>query len=302
MLIFLFWGRESLPEDPVVFAIPFFVLSLILEYLLLKRRRAKPYNLKDAFTSIGMGLGNLLITVLFAGLVWQATRSAAKLAPISLPRTWWTWALLFIAEDFVYYWFHRLSHEVRIWWAAHVNHHSSTAYNLSTALRQNWSGAFLGTWLLWLPLALLGFPPEWILIEKSISLIYQYWIHTELVDRLPAAIEFVFNTPSHHRVHHGKNINYLDCNYGGILIIWDRIFGSFVPENRNEPVIYGLTKDIETYNLWKIATHELSNIFSDLKKANTLNEMFFKVFGPPGWSADGSTKTAQQMKAELTKN
>ncbi len=137
---------------------------------------------------------------------------------------WWAFALIFFAEDFIYYWFHRLSHEHRFWWAAHVNHHSSCHYNLSTALRQTWTGNVAGTFLLWMPLALIGFPPELIVFQKGVSLVYQFWIHTEAVGRLPRPVEWFFNTPSHHRVHHATNPRYLDRNYAGILIIWDRLF------------------------------------------------------------------------------
>ncbi len=138
---------------------------------------------------------------------------------------WWTYVVLFLADDFAYYWFHRIHHEVRVFWASHVVHHSSQHYNLSTALRQTWTP--MTALPFWAGLALLGFQPWMILTQQAISLIYQFWIHTERIGRLPAPIEYVFNTPSHHRVHHGSNEIYLDRNYGGILIIWDRLFGTF---------------------------------------------------------------------------
>jgi sterol desaturase/sphingolipid hydroxylase (fatty acid hydroxylase superfamily) len=156
---------------------------------------------------------------------------------------WWTYALLFLADDFAYYWFHRIHHEVRVFWASHVVHHSSEHYNLSTALRQTWTP--MTALPFWAPLALLGFPPWMILTQQAISLIYQFWIHTERVKKMPAWFEFFFNTPSHHRVHHGSNEVYLDRNYGGILIVWDRLFGSF--QGETERVRYGLTKNIRSF-------------------------------------------------------
>ena len=160
--------------------------------------------------------------------------------------------LLFFADDLAYYWFHRVCHESRVFWASHVVHHSSQHYNLSTALRQTWVPM---TYLpFWLPLLLLGFPPWMVLLAQSWSLIYQFGLHTERIGKLPRRLEAIFNTPSHHRVHHGANEQYLDRNYGGILVIWDRLFRSFEPEG--ERVRYGLTTNIETFNLFQVAFHE----------------------------------------------
>ena len=160
--------------------------------------------------------------------------------------------LLFFADDLAYYVFHRVSHESRVFWASHVVHHSSQHYNLSTALRQTWVPM---TYLpFWLPLPLLGFEPWMVLLAQSWSLIYQFGLHTERIGKLPRTLEAVLNTPSHHRVHHGANEQYLDRNYGGILVIWDRLFGSFEPEG--ERVRYGLTKNITTFNPVRVAFHE----------------------------------------------
>ena len=175
----------------------------------------------------------------------------------TIPFTWWAWVLIFLADDFCYYWFHRISHENRLFWASHVVHHSSKMYNLSTALRQTWTGSFM-SFVFWLPLAIVGFHPVMILAQMSVSLLYQYWIHTELIDKLPRWFEAVFNTPSHHRVHHATNPQYLDRNHAGILIIWDKLFGTFEPEV--EKPIYGLVKNIDTYNPLKIAFLEWYNM------------------------------------------
>ena len=175
-----------------------------------------------------MGLGNVTINVVWKLAVVAVYAALYELTPLRLdPSDWWVWVLLFFADDLSYYWFHRISHESRVFWASHVVHHSSQHYNLSTALRQTWVP--MTYFPFWLPLPLLGFPPWMVLLAQSWSLIYQFWIHTERVGRLPRPLEAVLNTPSHHRVHHGSNELYLDKNYGGILIVWDRLFGTSSP-------------------------------------------------------------------------
>jgi sterol desaturase/sphingolipid hydroxylase (fatty acid hydroxylase superfamily) len=185
-----------------------------------------------------------------------------------------------VAWDFLYYWDHRWMHEVRVMWAHHVNHHSSRRYNLSTALRQPWT-PFVSFWV-FLPLPLLGFPPTLVRRAGQLNLLYQYWIHTEAIDRLPAPVEAVFNTPSHHRVHHGADRGYLDRNYAGILILWDRWFGTFEPEQRRPR--YGLTKNIHTHNPLRIAYHEFAALARDVVGARSVREGAQYVLGRPGWS------------------
>ena len=177
--------------------------------------------------------------------------------------------LLFFAEDFTYYVFHRTSHECRFFWASHVVHHSSQRYNLGTALRQTWTGGISFSFIFWLWLPLIGFPPIMIMTMQAISLLYQFWIHTELIRTL-GPLEAFFNTPSHHRVHHASNLRYLDRNHAGTLIIWDRLFGTFEPEDAAEPPIYGLTRNIDTYNPVRIAFHEWWDIARDLRSARDL--------------------------------
>jgi sterol desaturase/sphingolipid hydroxylase (fatty acid hydroxylase superfamily) len=191
-----------------------------------------------------------------------------------------------------------LSHEVRILWSAHVNHHSSQKYTLATALRQSWGELFYKyIWWAWMPL--VGFPPLMIFMVISISLIYQFWIHTELIHRFPKWFEFFFNTPSHHRVHHASNIRYLDRNHAGILIIWDRMFGTFSEELDTEKPIYGITKNIETFNPLKIATHELIDIVHDVRAAPTFSDKLKYIFYPPGWSHNGPDQRAATLRKQL---
>jgi sterol desaturase/sphingolipid hydroxylase (fatty acid hydroxylase superfamily) len=283
--------------DPVTLATPFFIVAVILEIVLARLGKAKAhYEWRDARTSLLMGLGSTVAGVLTGGLAAGATLWVYRFHLFHIQMTaWWAWVLIFFLEDLCYYTFHRLSHERRVWWASHVNHHTSQHYNLTTALRQTWTGGVALTWLPWLALALLGFPPVMIAIEKGISLVYQFWIHTEAIDKLPKPIEAVFNTPSHHRVHHARNPRYLDRNYAGVLIIWDRLFGTFEPERAEEPVRYGVVKNLGDFNLLKVSFHEWAAIGRDLWRDP--KHALGYIFGPPGWSLDGSRQTSAEIKA-----
>ncbi|MEM9695804.1 MAG: sterol desaturase family protein, partial [Myxococcota bacterium] len=250
----------------ILFAIPFFVITMALEAWVWHRRRPGPspsetapvrgergrYELGDTAVSLSMGLANMAIAAGFKVASFGLFLWAYEHRVWTVPNVWWAWPLLILGEDFCYYWFHRLHHEVRFLWAAHVNHHSSRRYNLSTALRQSWTTPFTGP-LFWVPLGLVGFHPEMVVVAKTISLLYQYWLHTEVITRL-GPLAWVLNTPSHHRVHHGRNPQYLDKNYGGIFIIYDRLFGTFEPEAA--PVDYGLTKNLNSRNPLVVAFHE----------------------------------------------
>ena len=200
--------------------------------------------------------------------------------------SWYWWLLLFFLDDLTYYTFHRGNHEVRLLWAGHVSHHSSQYYNLGTALRQG-VGERILKYPFWVPLALLGFHPGMIVTMLSVSLIYQYWLHTEAFYKFPRWVEFIFNTPSHHRVHHGSNVRYLDRNHGATLIIWDRLFGTFSEEIPEEPVKYGLTKNIETHKVLKVAFGEYASMWRDVGRAERWRDKLSFVFKAPGWSHDG---------------
>lgn len=290
-----------MPDFPniILYAIPFFILAMVLELYLTTKAHMKSYELKDSFSSIAMGLGNVFLGFLSKALVllvflWVYENYRF----FTLPITWWSFLLLFFVDDFSYYWFHRISHECRIFWASHVVHHSSQHYNLSTALRQTWSGGFY-TFVFWLWLPLLGFHPAMILLQMSISLLYQFWIHTETINKMPKWFEAFMNTPSHHRVHHGSNPIYLDRNHAGILIIWDKLFGTFQPELAEEKVNYGLTRNINTFNPIKIAFIEWIYMFKDaFGGKKSLKNRFLYLFKPPGWKHDGSGKVAQELREE----
>jgi sterol desaturase/sphingolipid hydroxylase (fatty acid hydroxylase superfamily) len=260
--------------------------------------RAK-YRTKDTFASLGMQFGNILMNVGMAGVVYAGLTAVYKFRLFDIsPSSPWAWIAIFFLDDFTYYWFHRISHECRFWWAAHVNHHSSQEYNLSTALRQSWTGVPVGTWTPWIPLAFLGFPPAMILAQQGFNLFYQFWIHTETVKRMPRWFEYLFNTPSNHRVHHASNPRYLDRNYAGVLMVWDRLFGTFSQEQDEEPPRYGIVKNIATFNPLRIAFHEWTALIRELFTARTWREAVGVLFGPPGWRPDGRGLTSENIRSD----
>jgi sterol desaturase/sphingolipid hydroxylase (fatty acid hydroxylase superfamily) len=280
----------QIPEFPnlIHYAIPFFIVTVIIEIILTVKIKMNEYEYKDAATSISMGLiGNVGIGLLTKGAVFGIFLIIYNTFHLfEIPFTWWASILVLFAEDLTYYWFHRISHESRFFWASHIVHHSSLKYNLSTALRQTWTGSFT-SFVFWIPLVLIGFHPVMIIMQKSISLIYQYWIHTELIKKMPKWFEAVFNTPSHHRVHHATNPQYLDRNHAGIFIIWDRLFGTFEPEV--EKPVYGLVKNIDTFNPVKVAFLEWFDLLKDIftSKTSFLNKIKY-LLKPPGWKHDGT--------------
>jgi sterol desaturase/sphingolipid hydroxylase (fatty acid hydroxylase superfamily) len=290
-----------MPDFPniILYAIPFFILAMLLELYVTIKMGIKTYEPKDAFSSIAMGLGNVFLgfgSKVLVLLVFFWVYDSFRL--LEIPIVWWSFVLLFFADDFAYYWFHRISHECRLFWASHVVHHSSKHYNLSTALRQTWSGGFY-TFIFWLWLPLLGFHPAMIMIQMSISLLYQFWIHTEAINKMPKWFEAIFNTPSHHRVHHGNNPIYLDRNHAGILIIWDKLFGTFQPELESERVNYGLVKNINTFNPIKIAFIEWVYMFKDAFSGNkSIKDRLQYLIKPPGWKHDGTGKISDELREE----
>ena len=293
-----------MPNFPpiIIYAIPFFVLAMLLEFFVTSAKNIKSYTAKDAFSSIAMGLGNVFIGFVSKLFVFAALYYVYEnLRIFTIPITWWSFIILIFLDDFSYYWFHRTSHENRFFWASHVVHHSSKHYNLSTALRQTWTGSFY-SFIFWLWLPLIGFHPGIIIFQMSISLLYQFWIHTELIQKTPKWIEFFFNTPSHHRVHHGSNPIYLDRNHAGILIIWDKLFGTFQPELKSEKVKYGLVVNIKTYNPIFIAFNEWGALFKDLNTKNiSVRNRIRYLYKPPGWKHDGTGKLSTDLKKEWLK-
>ncbi len=286
-----------MPPVILYYAIPFFVLLLSIEAWFSYKEQKKLYETKDTFTSLGLGIGNVITGFFTKALIFGLFTYLYNHRLFTVDAgIWWYWVLLFFADDFSYYWFHRISHHVNYFWASHVVHHSSQHYNLAAALRQTWTGNATGAFLFWAWMPLVGFHPIWILFMQQISLIYQFWIHTETVHKLPAPVEFIFNTPAHHRVHHGSDLKYLDKNHAGILIIWDRLFGSFQPEE--ERPVYGLTKNIESYNPALIAFKTWGELFKKALTSGSVKNGVHYFINPPGWSHDGSSKTTAQLRKE----
>jgi len=295
--------EHDVPNFPMVLAVaaPAFVLLMAIEWFFVSRKKlAGTYIPKDAFTSLAMGTGQLLSDV-FMGF-------------ISLAILMWFWqfrlfnwgfgigAMLacLLLQDFVYWYKHMAAHKIRWFWSAHNVHHSSEEYNLSTAFRQPWNNHFTGFVLLSSPLVLLGFHPLLVGFIGAVNLVYQFWIHTQAIHKLPRPIELIFNTPSHHRVHHGTNARYLDSNYAGILIIWDRMFGTFVEELDEDPVQYGIITPIGSHNPAIVAFKELYNILKDATTPKLkLSQRLGYLFGPPGYSHDGSRKGSKDIKQDF---
>lgn len=293
--------------DPTVYVIPVFILMVAIEIWIITKQRNEEYNGSEAFASINMGIG-----VVFVNIVSKAFyitlffflykyRVFDSLGPDTFEgffnlawhkEHWYAWALLFLADDLTFYWCHRFMHEVRVLWAGHVNHHSSQEYNFATALRQGWwEDIFKYVFWIWLPL--VGFHPIMIFFMMQFSLIYQFFIHTELVNKL-GVLEKFMNTPSHHRVHHSSDLHYLDKNYAGVLIIWDKMFGSFAEETFQPK--YGLTVNIDTKNPFKIATHEIIALSKDVVRAKTWKDKFKYLMLGPGWTHDGEDKRAKVLQ------
>ncbi|MDX1634309.1 MAG: sterol desaturase family protein [Marinobacter sp.] len=245
---------------------PAFLLAMAAEFWQLQRGggpASARYTWADTFSNMtlaGLYQASDVLAALGTILVYNAFFDVRL---FDIPFNAWTLALLFVIQDFFYYWFHRAHHRIRLFWCSHVVHHSSERLNLSTAFRQSVTYPLTGMWLFWLPIVIIGFPPETVVFAVAISLAYQFFIHTQLVAKL-GPLEWVFNTPSHHRAHHGRNGEYIDRNYGGILIIWDRLFGTFVEETRAPD--YGIPERIDSHNPLVLSFHEWKSLIADLKR------------------------------------
>lgn len=279
---------QYIREEPTILAIPFYIVTMAVENVVLLRQN-RAYAVADTAASLSGGLGSLVVRFFwnfaFVWLLKLCFDAGPRLFDAAPP--WAAWPVLVVLDDFAFYCMHRCAHEIRFFWAAHVVHHSSQRYHLATALRQSWTAPLIET-PFWLPVAFLGFPPHWILVQMSVSLLYQYWIHTETIGRL-GLLEYVLNTPSHHRVHHGSNPEYLDTNYGGIFILWDRLFGTFAPEAA--PVRYGLTHNLRTHNWVSIQLHEYIAMFRGALREREIRHRLRQLFGSPtALYRDGATR------------
>ena len=283
-----------------LFALPIFFTAILIEITAKKLLNARgTLNSTDDSVSIFMGLMSVVTNGAAAFITLGMLLWAEQYKIFELPLTLTVILACFILDDLRYYLHHRIAHRCRWPWAMHIIHHSSRRYSLAVALRQGWTKHFTGTTVLKIPLVLVGFNPILVIFCGALNAVYQFFLHTETVHKLPKWFEAVFNTPSHHRVHHGKNPEYLDSNYAGTLIIWDKIFGTFVPENENAYPDYGLVKDFETFNPFKIFIHEYWGILKDVFGSNrTVKDRLLYILAPPGWSHDNSRKTSKDIKRE----
>ena len=278
----------ALDERQLIFVVatPVFIAVTLWEYLRIRHDPTR-MDIPEALRNFALGAGYQLTELLFAGLIaFPVYAFLYHHRLLDLELNWATGLLTFVGVDFCFYWMHRSSHRIRWFWAAHVVHHSSERMNFSTAMRQNATNIFNGMWLFYVPLALIGFNPVWIGVAYALSLVYQFFIHTTLVGKLPGWVETVLNTPSHHRVHHGRNPGYIDRNYGGTLIVWDRLFGTFVAEDEQAPPDYGITRPVHSRNLLVLWTHEYVDLFRAMARPGGLQARLKHLWKPPEWDRD----------------
>jgi len=284
----------------ILISTPLYVFIIALEVLLNNYHHRKLYSLKDTAVNIYLMLLNSAIDLLFRGFYIAVLTYCYQHRYLEWHNVVMYWALLLLAEDFLYYWLHRFDHEIRFFWAIHVTHHSSEHMNFTVGFR---SSVFqpLYRFIYFIPLAILGFKPLDIVFMYSLTQIWGIFVHTELIRKM-SILEYFMVTPSHHRVHHASNPKYLDKNLGMFLIIWDKMFGTFqpeLPESEYEPVRYGLTKPLSKETATNIVFHEWKQIIEDLKRRDIgLREKIFYLFGPPGWSHDGTRRTSEQLRVE----
>lgn len=280
----------------LIYFLPFFLGMIALELWIGKREGLKLYGGGESFASIFIGFvqqGMRFIPFSLVAIFWMWLYNN-RLVTVDIT-AWWYWPVLFVTLEFFYYWFHRLSHEIRWLWATHVVHHSIEEMNVLAAYRFGWTSRISLGGLVYAPMMLFGFHPAAVTTMLAFNLMYQAWLHTTLIPKIPL-MEGILNTPSAHRVHHAKNADYLDRNHGGVLMIFDRIFGTYVAEREDEPVDYGLVTPVGSYNPVRIAFHEWINIGKDLK-TYSIRYWPALLFGPPGWKPNGEGMTSAQLRA-----
>jgi sterol desaturase/sphingolipid hydroxylase (fatty acid hydroxylase superfamily) len=271
---------ELISRNPAIL-LAFLVLALV-EYAWRTRIAKRGYHWRASLGSVGVAAAQFAIKPLTAGFVTAIFMAAHSLAPVKLPMgDWRVWVAAFFAVEFTYYWFHRASHRVNWFWATHAVHHSANEMTLPAAIRLGWTGQITGVWVFFLPLILIGFPPIMVAGLLGVNLIYQYTLHTEAVGKLWAPIEYAFTTPSHHRAHHASDADWLDTNYGGVLIIFDRMFGTFAAEPEGGGLTYGLVEPLYSNNPVRIAFNQWLVLGRALKAGDGWHQRFVILLGPP---------------------
>lgn len=266
--------------DYIALSIPVFFILIGIELGYAVYKKLSYYRLNDSLANLSQGIGSQLIGIfLKTGTFYGYLYIFEHWRFYTFPNSVWTWLLLFIGVDFFYYWFHRLSHEINALWAAHIVHHQSEEYNLTVALRQSWFQSGFA-WIFYLPLAFAGFEPMMFLTVSAFNTLYQFWIHTRAIGNM-GILEWILNTPSHHRVHHGSNPKYIDKNHAGTLIIWDRMFGTFQKEE--EEVVYGITKPLASWNPVWANFHYWAELVQSARMASSIRSKIKQFIMPPGW-------------------
>lgn len=279
----------------------FAIAAALIEAIVLSRRKPGTYDWGGYWASLGVALGRRVTDLLPLAIAMPGGQWLYEHRLIDADiNTWWGIALLFFGLEFCYYWYHRASHEVRWFWATHAVHHSPNTMSLATAYRLGWTGKITGALWFFLPLCALGYAPEVVVFAYGINLLYQFWIHTEWIPRL-GFLEGIINTPSSHRVHHAANLDYLDANYGGVLVIFDRLFGTYIPEQKNLPCRYGWVHPQRSNNPFVIALQPWAVLLRDVGSARSLREVMGYLFRPPGWvpAGEGSTTADMRRRAKL---
>lgn len=285
--------------DPIklyIMILPVFFVAIAIEALYYRMALRRPYGWKVTLSNLAVAIGRLATDAVTKAIVVAVYVAAYHVRPFDIPMDRWeSWVALFFAVELAYYWLHRFSHEIRWMWAQHSVHHSARQITLSVAYRLGWTQFFAGPWLFLVPVCWIGFDPRAVVLMYAANLLYQFWLHTEVVPKL-GLLESILNTPSHHRVHHAIEPEYLDRNYGGVLIIWDRLFGTFAAERDGTPRTYGMVRQIDTLNPVKIAFAEWMSLYRDLRAARSWREALGLAFAPPGWKADGSGRTTKAIR------
>lgn len=285
--------------DLIVYAVPIFILLILVELAYGVYKGRNTYRLNDSVSSLFMGVlsqARRFITLGVGGYIYYLVTEYFSLSLMDTSH-WWTWVLAFVLYDFCYYWVHRLGHERTILWAAHVAHHQSEEYNLTTALRQTSTG-FLFSWVFYIPMFMLGIPAEVVVTVGSLNLIYQFWVHTEHIPKL-GRYEWFFITPSNHRVHHAQNDIYMDRNYGGVFILWDRLFGTFQEEREEEPVIFGIRGPLRSFNPLHAITHVYVDMVKDSWRAQRWQDKLKVWVARTGWQPADVAQQYPRHKNDL---
>ena len=267
----------------ITLAVPAFFILIFIELIYGLVSGKSNYRLNDTFTSISLGLISRYIPLLGLGIQGAAFAYVAQYYNLKLfsPSSLWVWIFAFFLYDFCYYWMHRLHHEVKVLWATHVVHHHGEEFNLSTALRQTSTG-FLWKWIFYLPIFIVGIPPEVFVTVAGVNLVYQFWVHTEHIPKL-GWYEYVFVSPSNHRIHHAQNKHYVDANYGGVFIFWDRIFGTYKEEMKELKPIYGTAKPLRSWNPFKANLDIFREMLLDSSRTKSFKDKIGVWFSRPNW-------------------